>query len=169
MPEKQNNLNCTPKVTLASEQSKKGTEVRNATLSLHLKQLQESNNSTKDQNIFSVLTGTNKAEKTVVVTVQPVSPWRAQQAIRQGFFTWSFLASPILTHTHTPGSIWRKQIPSFPKLTMVLSGKSCFYRQISLRGHRWRSMMVSVLHPSEGERQLSHFREDLDVAHLSGH
>lgn len=59
---------------LASEESKKGSEIRNAMFVLHFQQLQKRKNSTKDQKCFSVLTSTNKAKKTGEVTDQPVSP-----------------------------------------------------------------------------------------------
>lgn len=80
MPEKENTLNCIPEVLLASEQSNKGSEVRNAMLALHFKQLQKRKNSTKDQKCFSVLTGSQEAERTGEVRVKPGSPWRARQA-----------------------------------------------------------------------------------------
>lgn len=80
MPEKENTLNCIPEVLLASEQSNKGSEVRNVMLALHFKQLQKRKNSTKDQKFFSVLTGSQEAERTGEVRVKPVSPWRAGQA-----------------------------------------------------------------------------------------
>lgn len=74
MPEKENTLNCIPEVSLASEQSNKGSEVRNVMLALHFKQLQKRKNSTKDQKFFSVLTGSQEAERTGEVRVKPVSP-----------------------------------------------------------------------------------------------
>lgn len=51
-PKKENNLNCIPKVLLASEQSNKGSEVRNDMLALHLKQLQKRKNKHQGSKVF---------------------------------------------------------------------------------------------------------------------
>lgn len=59
---------------LASEQCNKGNEVRNVMLALHFKQLQKRKNSTKDHKCFSVLIGSQEAERTGEVRVKPVSP-----------------------------------------------------------------------------------------------
>lgn len=99
MPKKENNLNCIPKVLLASEQSNKGSEVRNAVLALHFRQLQKRKNSTKDQKCFSVPTGSQEAQRTDEVRVKPVSPWRAGQASNR-----TKLLHTEFSHIRTSGS-----------------------------------------------------------------
>lgn len=108
MPKKENNLNCIPKVLLASEQSNKGSEVRNAMLALHFRQLEKRKNSTKDQKCFSVLAGSQEAERTGEVRVKPVSPWRAGQASNH-----TKLLHTEFSHTYTHLGAPKKADTSF--------------------------------------------------------
>lgn len=82
-------------------------------LVLHFKQSQKRKSSTKDQKCSSVLTGTNKAEKTGEVTVQPASPWEGRTGKQSDKASSHRVSWPAfkLSHTYLGALAERRDFP----------------------------------------------------------